>query len=64
MPHDIKNKKLSPGDRVMIECVVDSVQETETCCNCTLHTVRPMPPYETGTTIVLNTKQTEKIGEE
>jgi hypothetical protein len=45
----------------MIECEVVDVQTGVDYCNVTVKTVRPMPPYTDGTTIVLNTKQTEKL---
>lgn len=61
MPHCRNNQLLKPGDRVMVECVVESVQEQTEYCNVTVRTVHPMPPYETGTSITLNTKQCEKL---
>lgn len=64
MPHCNKGRELKVGDRVMVECVVESVQADVNYCNVTVRTVRPMPPYESGTTIVLNTRQTEKIDAE
>lgn len=64
MPHCNKGRELKVGDRVMVECVVESVQASVDYCNVTVRTVRPMPPYTDGTTIVLNTRQTEKIDAE
>ena len=61
MPHCNKGHELKPGDRVMIECVVESVEPGDEYCNVNVRTVRPMPPYTNGQVIVLNTKQTEKI---
>lgn len=61
MPHCNRGRELKVGDRVMIECIVESVQPGEGYCNVTVRTVRPMPPYETGTAITLNTRQTESI---
>lgn len=61
MPHCNKGRELKVGDRVMIECVVESVQPAVDYCNVTVRTVRPMPPYTDGTTITLNTKQTESV---
>lgn len=58
MPHCALGRELHVGDRVVIECVVESVQTGEDYCNVTVRTVRPMPPYDTGTTITLNTRQT------
>ena len=61
MPHCNRGRELKPGDRVMVECVVESVQPGLEYCNVTVRTVRPMPPYTDGTVIVLNTKQTESV---
>jgi hypothetical protein len=61
MPHCNRGRELKVGDRVMIECIVESLQAGEDYCNVTVRTVRPMPPYETGTTVTLNTRQTESI---
>lgn len=61
MPHCAKGRELKKGDRVLVECEVTDVQAGVEYCNVTLKTVRPMPPYTDGTTIVLNTKQTEKV---
>lgn len=61
MPHCNRGRELKVGDRVMVECIVESVQVNEDYCNATVRTVRPMPPYTDGMVIVLNTKQTESI---
>ncbi len=61
MPHCNRGRELRVGDHVNIECVVESVQEGTEFCNVTVRTVRPMPPYKEGTTIVLNTVQTESL---
>lgn len=61
MPHCSRGREIKVGDRVMIECIVESVQEGEEYCNVNLRTVRPMPPYTDGTVIVLNTRQTESL---
>lgn len=61
MPHCNKGHELQVGDRVMVECVVESVTPGDDYCNVTVRTVRPMPPYTAGTTFTINTKQTEKI---
>lgn len=61
MPHCNRGRLLKVGDRVMVECVVESIQENVDYCNVTVRTVRPMPPYQDGTTITLNAKQTESI---
>lgn len=61
MPHDREGHEVKPGDRVLVECVVKSVQAGEEYCNVTLETVSAMPPYETGTSITLNTKQTKLV---
>lgn len=61
MPHCNRGRELKVGDRVMIECVVESVQPGEEYCNVSVRTVRSMPPYTGGTIITLNTKQTESM---
>jgi hypothetical protein len=61
MPHDVDDRELKPGDRVLVECVVESVQPSTEYCNVTLKTAIPMPPYTAPTTIVLNTKQVRLI---
>lgn len=64
MAHDINGTEIAPGDLVMIPCRVVSVQETEDgkYCNVNVETVHPMPPYEKGQVIVLNTQQTVLFG--
>ncbi len=52
------------GDKVLIYATVESVQPGLEYCNVTVRTDHPMPPYTTGTTIVLNTLQVESIIEE
>jgi len=61
MPHCNRGIELKVGDRVMIECIVESVQAGDEYCNVTVRTARPMPPYKDGTVITLNTKQTELL---
>jgi hypothetical protein len=61
MPHCRLGRELRPGDRVLIEAVVESVQVGDLHCNVTVKTAHPMPPYESGTTIVLNTRQVDSI---
>ncbi len=39
MPHDMKGKKLKPGDRVMVPCVVREVSQADGL-NLTLETVK------------------------
>jgi hypothetical protein len=63
MPHDKKGKLVSVGDRVKLELEVVSVAMGEDYCNLTAKTVIPMPPYTDPTTITLNMKQVEKVGE-
>lgn len=62
MPHDINGNLLQVGDIVNVPAKVISVQPSDDYCNVTLETTRPMPPYTAGTSIVLNTKQVEKVG--
>jgi hypothetical protein len=59
MPHDFNDTEVNVGDLVFIPAKVTAVYQTEDgkFCNLNLETVHPMPPYETGTTVVLNTKQ-------
>ena len=57
MPHDRNGQELKPGDRVTVECEVESLTMQEDYCNATLKTVCPMPPYTDPTTLVLNAKQ-------
>lgn len=59
MPHDINNTEILPGDHVLVECVVESVYQTDDgkYCNLNVKTTLPMPPYETGTSVTLNTRQ-------
>ena len=61
MPHDMKGNLVQKGDVVMVPCVVEAVHEDPQFCNVTLKTVRPMPPYTEGTTVVLNAQQCEKV---
>lgn len=62
MPHDVKGRLVEPGDKVLIEAVVESVNPGEEYCNVTVKTARPMKPSDSPTTIVLNAHQVEKIG--
>ncbi len=59
MPHDKNGNPLKAGDVVLIRARVKQVMAGEEYCNVDVETVEPMPPYEGGTTIVLNTKQVE-----
>lgn len=61
MPHDRNNQELKAGDRVNIACVVKEVHTGTDYCNITLETVEPMYPGNHKTTLVLNTKQVEKV---
>jgi len=60
MPHDRNGAELKVGDRVLIEAEVVSITMDSLYCNATVRTVCPMPPYQDGTSITLNTKQLEK----
>lgn len=55
--HDRDGNLLAVGDRVVIEAHITAISEGEQYCNCTVATVEPMPPYNTGTSVTLNTKQ-------
>ena len=61
MPHDSKGNELKPGDEVLIRARVQSIEASSEYCNATVHTLIPMPPYTSPFTIVLNTKQVEKV---
>lgn len=64
MPHDFNGTELTVGDVVFIPVKVTAVYATEDgkYCNLNVQTVHPMPPYETGTSITLNTKQVVLLG--
>ena len=64
MPHDFNNTEVAVGDLVMIPCRVTDVFVTEDgkYCNLNVQTVHPMPPYETGSAITLNTRQVVMFG--
>lgn len=57
MPHDRNGNEIRPGDRVTVECEVESVTMQADYCNVTLKTCSPMPPYSAPTTLVLNAQQ-------
>ena len=59
MPHDKNGRELRVGDCVNIPARVTKIEMTEEYCNVTLSTRENMPPYETPTTLVLNTRQVE-----
>lgn len=60
--HDKNGKPLFKGDTVTITCVVKECTSNPDHCNVTLETVEPMfPSDDYKSTIVLNTKQVEKI---
>ncbi len=61
MPHDANDQELKIGDRVVVECTVASLEPGTEYCNVTLQTDRPMPPYTTPSSIILNTKQVRKL---
>lgn len=61
MPHDRNGNELKVGDRVLVECDVDSITMQEDYCNVTLKTRSPMPPYTDPTTLVLNAKQVTRV---
>jgi hypothetical protein len=61
MPHDNKNNKLQVGDTVLVPCVVTEIYEADEYCNVNLKTVRPMYPSDNPTSIVLNTRQVDKL---
>ena len=61
MPHDKNGQVLQEGDRVLIEAVVTGIYPSDDFCNLNLSTVEPMFPSENPTTLVLNTRQVEKV---
>ena len=60
MPHDKNGKEIVVGDRVLVECVVESIVMQADYCNVGLKTVDSMPPYDGGTSLHLNAKQVVK----
>lgn len=60
MPHDRNGKLLEVGDLVLIEARIETITPAEDYCNLTVKTVLPMPPYDSGTSITLNTRQVSK----
>lgn len=64
MSHDVNGTAVGVGDLVMIPAKVVSIVATEDgkYCNLTVETVHPMPPYVTGTTVILNTRQVVLLG--
>ncbi len=61
MPHDKNGQVIQAGDEVIVRCKVKEVQPGEEYCNATLEAVETMPPSGSVSTIVLNTKQCEKV---
>ncbi len=60
MPHDAKGQIIQEGDEVVIRARVKRVDLGDQYCNVTLEAL-PMPPYEVPYSIVLNTRQVEKV---
>lgn len=63
MPHDKFGIELKPGDMVMIQATVLSVQPGEEFCNVSLETVEPMYPGTHKTAITANAKQVVKVSQ-
>lgn len=63
MPHSKNGKLVQVGDKVLIRATVKSVSPGDEYCNCTVE-ADPMPPYEQGYSITLNTKQVEHAEED
>lgn len=61
MPHDKNGKVLAAGDEVLIRARVEGVMAGEEYCNVQVRTLEPMPPYEEGDLLTLNTRQVEKV---
>lgn len=60
MPHDIDGNELKVGDIVYIPVKIKTIELTENYCNVTVETQHRMPPLDSVTTIVLNSKQVMK----
>ncbi len=55
--HDKNGTLLRAGDRVMIECVIDTVTPNVDYCNVSVRTLEPMFPTMSPTSITLNARQ-------
>lgn len=64
MPHDRDGKLLKVGDKVLVPCTIIALQEGTDYCNMTLATDEVMPPYESQSSITLNTKQAILVEEQ
>ena len=63
MPHDKNNNVLAVGDSVIIRAKITSIQMGEEYCNLSAETDEKMYPGENKSTMTLNAKQVEKVGE-
>jgi len=61
MPHDMNGTLLNVGDIVFLRCKIKAIHNTEEYCNADLETSLPMYPSDNRVTVVVNTKQTEKV---
>jgi hypothetical protein len=63
MPYDKNGVQLRDGDIVTIHCKVRSIQtNVDEYNNITLETIEEHYPSNSYTTVILNSKQVEKIG--
>ena len=60
MPHDLNGQELKVGDLVYVPARIKAIELTEHYCNVTLETSERMPPHDTVSTLVLNSRQTVK----
>lgn len=57
--HDRNGHAVKVGDTVWIQATIEAVQAVPDYCNCTVRLVVPMPPYEKGDVVTLNTKSVQ-----
>jgi hypothetical protein len=62
MPHDMNGIELRVGDVVTIQAVIREIHATERFCNLSLETSLSDAPVGHKTSVTLNARQVEKIG--
>ena len=60
MPHDKNGQPLEAGDKVAVECIIESICEGDYCTT-NLKTVEVMPGNKEPSSITVNAKQVVKI---
>lgn len=60
MPHDLNGEEIKIGDRILIPCIVKSIQAAVDFCNLTVETEHKMPGNDSISTYTLNTKMVVK----